>query len=80
MSAIIDCPQVMSRGRVNVSGRTAGVRRRGRAGVVVLPDSRMTPNVWDIRTPLGPLGHILGNFNVSNTTYRLGTISISEET
>ena len=33
MSAIIDCPQVMSRGRVNVSGRTAGVR--GRAGSAV---------------------------------------------
>ena len=24
------------------------------------PDSRMTPNVWDIRPPLGPLSHILG--------------------
>ena len=61
MSAIIDCPQVMSRGRVNVSGRTAGVRGRGGLEVFFQPDSRMTPNVLDIRTPLGPLGHNMGN-------------------
>ena len=33
MSAIIDCPQVMSRGMVNVSGRTARVRDRARAAL-----------------------------------------------